>query len=58
MKLFGIVDNVRNFLKKSMEPWELSVMSNGEDLEKVNMKREIFQGGSHSPLFFVLSMVT
>ena len=31
--------------------------TNGEDLEEVNVKRGIFQGGSLSPLLLVLSMV-
>ena len=42
MKLFGITDNVRNFLEKSMEQWKLSLTSNGEDLEEVDVKRDIF----------------
>jgi len=40
-----------------MEPWKLSLTSNGEDLGEVNVKRGIFQGDSMSPLLFVLSMV-
>ena len=32
-------------------------MTNGEDLEEVNVKRRIFQGDSLSSLLFVLSMV-
>ena len=32
-------------------------MSNGEDLGKVDVKREIFQADSLSPPLFVLSMV-
>ena len=57
MKLFGIADNVRIFLEKSMKQWKLSLTSNGEDLGEVAVKREIFQGDSLSPLLFVLSMV-
>ena len=41
MELFGIADNVRNFLEKSMEQWKLSLMSNGEDLGEVDVKRGI-----------------
>ena len=40
-----------------MEQWKLSLTSNGEDLGEVNVKREIFQGDSLSPLLFVLSML-
>ena len=43
MESFGIADNKRNFLEKSMEQWKLS--------------RGIFQGDSLSPLYFVLSKV-
>ena len=44
MKLFGMADNVRNFLEKSMEQWKLSLTSNDEDLGEVDVKRGIFQG--------------
>ena len=57
MEMFGIAENVRNLLKTSMEQWKLSLMSNGEDLGEVNVKRGIFQGDSLSPLLFILSMV-
>ena len=57
MKLFGIADNMRNFLEKSIEQWKLSLTFNGEDLEEVDVKRGIFQGDSLSPMLFVLSMV-
>ena len=57
MELFGIADNMRNFLEKSMEQWKLSLTSNGEDIGEVNVKRGIFQGDSLSSLLFVLSIV-
>ena len=52
MGLFGIADNVRSFLEKSTEQWKLSLESNGEDLEEVDVKRRIFQGNCLSPLLF------
>ena len=55
--MFGIDENLRTFLQKSMQQWRLSLTANGEDLGKVNMKRGIFQGDSLSPLLFVLSLV-
>ena len=54
MKMFGIAENVTNFLGKSMEQWKLSLTSNGKDLGEVDVKRGIFQGDSLSPLLFVL----
>ena len=57
MEMFGIAENVRNFLQRSMGQWKLSLTSNGEDLGTVDVKRGIFQGDSLSPLLFVLSMI-
>ena len=55
--MFGIAENVRNFLLRSMDQWKLSLTSNGEDLGDVDVKRGIFQGDSLSLLLFVLSMI-
>ena len=57
MEMFGIAENLRTFLQKSMQQWRLSLTSNCEDLEEVTVKREIFQGDILSPLLLVLSMV-
>ena len=54
MKLFGIADNVRNFLVKSMEQWKFSPTSYGEDLGEIDVKRGIIQGDSLASLLFVL----
>lgn len=56
MEMFGIGDNVRDLLKMSMKQWKLSLMSNGEDLGEVNVKRDISRD-CLSPILFVLSMV-
>ena len=57
MEMFGIAENVRNFLGKSMEHLSLSLTSNGEVLGEVDVKRGIFQRDSLSPVLFVLSMI-
>ena len=57
MEMFGIAENLRTFLQKSMQQWRLSLTANGEDLGEVNVKRRIFQRDSLLPLLFVLSMV-
>ena len=56
MEMFGIAENLRTFLQKSMQQWRVSLTANEEDLGEVNVKRGIFQGDSLSPLLFVLSM--
>ena len=55
--IFGVADNVRNFLEKGMVQLKLLLTFNDEDLGEIDVKREIFQGDSLSPLLFVLSMV-
>ena len=57
MQLFGIVDNARNFLEKSMDQWKLPLTSNKEDLWEVDEKKRMFYGDSLSPQLFVLSSV-
>ena len=57
MKMFGVAENVRKFLEKSMTKWQISFTLNGKDLGDVNVKRGIFQGDSLSPLLFVVSMI-
>ena len=58
MEMFGIAENLRTILQKSMQQWRLSLTANREDLGEVNLKRGIFQEYSlQSPLLFVLSMV-
>ena len=57
MEMFGMAENLRKFLQKSMQQWRLSLTANGEDLGEVNVKRGIFQEDSLLPLMFVLSMV-
>ena len=57
MEMAGIEDTVINFLQKSMDQWQCSLTSSGEDLGDVEAKREILQGDSLSPSLFVLSMI-
>ena len=39
MEIFGIAENLKTFLQKSMQQWRLSLTANGEDLREVNVKR-------------------
>ena len=57
MEMFGITENFRTIMQKSMQQWRLSLTANGEDLGEVNVKRGIFLGDSLSSLMFVLSIV-
>ena len=57
LDMLGIADNVRSFLEKSMKKWKLLLNSNGSDLCKVGVNRDIFQRDSLSPLIFVIYMI-
>ena len=57
MEMFGIAENLRTFLQKSMQQWRLLLTANREDLGEVNVRRGIFQGHSLSPLLSAFSMV-
>ena len=57
LDMFGIANNFRTFLGKSMEKWKLLLNSNGSDLCEVDVNRGIFLGGSLSPLILVIFMI-
>ena len=56
LEMFGIANNVQDFLNNSMKSWKLELNASGEKLGQVDIRRGIFQGDSLSPLF-VLCMV-
>ena len=55
--MLGITDNVRSFLEKNTKKKKLLLNSNGSDLCEVDLKRDICQGDSLSPLIFVICMI-
>ena len=57
LEMFGIANNVQDFLNNSMKSWKLELNASGKTLGEVDIKREIFQGDSLSPLLFVFCMV-
>ena len=56
-ELVQVSDNILKFVKRSMANWQTELTSCGENLAKVNIKREIFQGGSLSLLLLVICMI-
>ena len=55
--MLGIADNVRSFLEKNTKKRKLLLNSNESDLCEDDVKRDIFQGDSVSPLIFVICMI-
>ena len=57
LEMFGIANNVQNFLNNSMRSWKLALNASGENLREVDIRGGIFEGDSLSPLLSVLCMV-
>lgn len=57
LNMFGIANNIRSLIEKSMKKWKLLLTSNGSELCEIDVKRGIFQGDSLSPLLFVVCMI-
>ena len=58
MKVFGIAVNVRYFVNTSMKQWNTELTASNQRLSYVKIRRAIFQGGSLSPVLFVLVMMS
>ena len=52
-----MANNVVEFIARSMKTWNVELMSCGEFLAKVNIRRGIFLGDSLSPLLFFVCML-
>ena len=57
LEFLQIADNIKQFITISMTQRETEQTSSGESLEKVNMRRGLFQGRTLSPLLFTIFMV-
>ena len=58
LELPNVANNaVIEFIRRSMKNWNVDMMSCGEFLAKVNIRRGIFQGDSLSPLLFAICMI-
>ena len=57
LRLTGVAENIRDFLKRTMANWKTVLTSSGEELGEVGIRRGIFQGDTLSPLLFVVAMI-
>ena len=57
LTMFGVAQNIINFLQMSMGKWTTELTSGNNVLGEVDIKRGIFQGDSLSPLLFVISLI-
>ena len=57
LDLFGVAENIKSLLVNSMEKWKVMLYSGNSELGEVEIKQNIFQGDSLSPLVFVLALI-
>ena len=58
LDLLGVAENIKSLLVNSMEKWKVMLCSGNSELGEVEIKRDIFQGDSLSPLVFVLALIS
>ena len=56
--LVQVSENIVAFIRKSTKNWNTNLISCGEYQTKVDVRRDIFQGDSLSPLLFVICMIS
>ena len=57
LELVGTATNIIKLLKRSKKSWRVALFSGKNRLGKVIIRQGIFQGGSLSPLLFVVSLI-
>ena len=56
LQLIRVAQNIQRLVGASMKNWRTTLMSNGQNLGDVNIRRGIFQRDSLSPLLFVVCL--
>ena len=57
MEMCGVADNISHILSKSIESWQTIFMSGNEQLARVSIWEEIFQGDTLSLLLLVIGLL-
>ena len=57
LSLVGTAQNIKKLVANSLTGWKTELISNGQSLGNVDIKRGIFQGDSLSPLLYVITMI-
>ena len=57
LKMYKILDEVINFIEKTMKTCKVELTTGGKSLAVVKIQRGIFQGDALSPLLFIIVMM-
>ena len=57
LNLLGLLENIKTLLVNSMEKWRVLLCVDNSELGEVDIKRDVFQGDSLSPLVFVSVLI-
>ena len=56
-KMYKILDEVINFIKKTMKTWRVELTAGGRRFVEAKILGGIFQGDALSPLLFIIAMM-
>ena len=57
LKMYKILDEIINFIEKTMKTWKVELTTGGRSLDEAKIQRSIFQGDALSPLLFIIAMM-
>ena len=56
-KMYKILDEVINFIERTMKTWNVELTAGGRSLAEAKIQRDIFQGDAQPPLLFIIAMM-
>ena len=57
LELMGVATNIGRFLGKAMGMWKTTLTINNDAIGDVQIRRDIFQGDSLSPILFIMALI-
>ena len=57
LKMYKILDQIVQFIEKTMQTWRVELTVGGQSLAEVNIQKGLFQEDALSPILFVIAMM-
>ena len=57
LKMYNVADKVIKFIKETMKNWRVELTTRNKNITEMKIQRHIFQGGTQSPLSYVIAMI-